>query len=231
MRDIRNLNPGKVAVVLVDLQRGYCDPNSDCAQLLGWDVSGADQVCRDHVPFLAALRQLLPPSKIVWLRMEEAAETYAPNAAYGPHLGDDVFAPLCVRGTPGHDFHIVSPAEGEPQFLKFHPSGFSDRAFRDYLEEIGATQLVFTGVIGSRCVNATVITASSLGKDCVMLTDLISGPAKLADEMREHEKVTTFFYAQPLSANDFIQHLSALLAQPTPAGRLPPTVKQGCDAK
>jgi nicotinamidase-related amidase len=230
MRDIRNLNPEKVAVVLVDLQRGYCDPNSDCAQLLGWDVKDADRVCRDHIPFLASLRQLLPSKQIIWLKMEEAATTYAPNAAYGPHLGDEVFAPLCVRGTSGHEFHVVIPVEGEPQFLKFHPSGFSNKEFRNYLEANGITQLVFTGVVSSRCVNATVVTASSFGYECVILNDLISGPTKLADEMREHEKVTTFFYAKPMKADDFIQYLSVLRAQPNPAMRQYPTEKSGCDA-
>ena len=132
-----------------------------------------------------------------------------------------------MRGTPGQEFHVVAPVKDEPQFLIFHPSGFSNKEFRDYLEVNELTQLVFTGVVGSRCVNATVVTASSLGYECVMLNDLISGPAKFTDEMREHEKLTTFFYAQSIKANDFIRRLSALQAEPNPAMQLYPTLISG----
>jgi nicotinamidase-related amidase len=207
MRDIELLNPKRLAVVLVDLQRGYCDPNSDAAQKLKWDVSDADRICRAHVPFLKSLRKILPPEKIIWLRMEEAPETYAPNTSYGPHCAKD-FVSLCVRGTAGHDYHMVHPGPNEPQFLKFHFSGFNNKDFGSHLEKTGVTQLAFTGVVSSRCVNATVVTASALGYECLLIKDLISGPKSLQLEMAEHEKMTTFFYAQSISADKFLSELT-----------------------
>lgn len=207
MRSSELINLQKIALVLVDLQRGYCDPHSDMARLLGWDVSDADKICHAHVPFLEAVRKLLPPKRILWLKMEEAEATLAENMAYGPHLGADVFVPLCVRGTPGHDFHIVQPAAGEPQFLKFHFSGFHSEEFRDHLKREGITQLAFTGVIRSRCVNATVIAASALGYECVLIDDMISGPRNLEIEMQEHGKLTKFFYAPPVQSGDFLRLL------------------------
>jgi nicotinamidase-related amidase len=173
---------------------------------LGWDVRDADRVCHAHAGFLAELRQLLPAERIIWLKMEEAALTYAANTVYGP--GHKDFVELCVRGTEGHDFHVISPMAGEAVFLKFHPSGFSNLDFANYLKEKGIMQLVFTGVLQSRCVNATLITASSMGFECVALVNLLAGPAHLADEMKEHAKLTRFFYALDLNSKDFLARLA-----------------------
>jgi nicotinamidase-related amidase len=206
MRDITSIDFDKIAVVLVDLQRGYCDPSSDAAIKLNWDVQDANRVCQAHVPFLAALRTTLRPAQIIWLRMEEAPETYAKNTSYGPHRAND-FVSLCVRGTPGHDYHIIQPAPEEAQFLKFHPSGFSNKNFRAYLEDHEIKQLAFTGVVSSRCVNATVVAASALGYECVLINNLISGPTEHQIEMNEHVKLTTFFYAQAVESDRFLNHL------------------------
>lgn len=207
MRALERMDHKKIAVVLVDLQRGYCDPASDFAIKMGWDVSDADRVCREHVAFLESIRKILPPEQIIWLKMEEADDTFAANMAYGPGLSRGTFVPLCVRGTSGHDFHIVQPAPFEPQFLKFHFSGFHSEEFRNYLPMHGITQLAFTGVLRSRCVNATVIAASSLGYECILVDDLVSGPSNLQVEMQEHGKMTNFFYAQPIQSADFIERL------------------------
>ena len=212
MRTPALIDPARIAVVLVDLQRAYCDPASDAAARLGWEVSAAEQVCRAHGPFLESLRALLPPERILWLAMEESPITYATNTAYGPALAPDPtrnsFVALSIRGTPGHDFYLVRPAANEPVFLKVHPSGFSNLDFRLHLDAYQITQLALTGVIGSRCVNATAITASSLGYQCLWIGDLIDGPAHLALEMKEHLKVTTFFYASLISSQDFVDLLT-----------------------
>ena len=204
MKNIERLDPAHLALVLVDLQQGYCKPGSDWEKNIGGDVSGAEQVCRDHVAFLEAARDMFPSRRIIWFQMEEAANTLAPNMHYGAHLGDKIFAPLCVRKTEGHKFHIVEPEPGEPVFLKFHMSGFSNRDFIAHLEKNGITQLAFTGVIESRCVNATILGASERGYECIALRDLMGGPADLAAEMAEHRKVTDFFYSLPLQSGDFI---------------------------
>ncbi len=209
MQNIERLNPEKLAIVVVDLQRGYCDPTSDAAQKLKWDVSDAERVCQAHLPFLARLRRLIPAKRIIWLKMEEAAGTFAPNMHYGPHRTED-FAPLCVRGTTGHDYHIVSPTPEEPQFLKYHFSGFNNPDLHAYLQKEGISQLAFTGVVASRCVNGTLIAATSLGYECILIEDLVSGPMTYKTEMDAHLKMTTHFYALPLNSNRFLDYLETV---------------------
>jgi len=215
MRSLDLLKPDSAAAIIIDLQRGYCDPNSDCAIRLKWDVTTADKVCHAHAPYLESLRKILPPNRIVWSQMEEAADTYASNNAYGA-TGDlaSEFVPLCVRGTPGHDFHIVKPAEGEKVIFKVQHSIFSchtpDAAgLAEYLKSLGVSQLVFSGVVASRCVNASVIVASNyLGFECVLLSDLVTGPKHLEVEITEHLKTTNFFYANTRTAEEVLKQLT-----------------------
>lgn len=204
MRNIKRLDPDKCAIVIVDLQKGYCDLESDCARLLGWDVSEADRVAERHVPFLNEARKIYRPEQIVWLHMEEHPDTNLPNVHYGPDPYNDIFVTLCVRGTEGHKFHRAEPQDGEPDFLKFHPSGFSNKDLDAYFKSKGITQLAFTGGISSRCVNATLITASALGYECILLEDLVCYPGHLTEEDRHHRAVTTLFYALALTSGDFL---------------------------
>jgi len=215
MRSLELLDPRKAAAIIVDLQRGYCDPTSDAAQEpLRWDVARADAICRLHVQYLTDLRTLLPAKQIIWSQMEEAPETYAWNYFYGP-TGDRAhdFVPLCVRGTPGHDFHVVAPAPGEHHVFKIQHSIFSmhtpEAAGLDsYLKGLGVSQLIFSGVILSRCVNASVLVASSyLGYECIVLSDLTGGPKQLEEEMAQHLNVTGSFYANVRTSAEVLEQL------------------------
>lgn len=117
-------NPETTALLVIDLQRGYCDPSSDCAVKLGWDVSAADKLCHDAVDFIDQARLHLPAHNIIWTQMSEAKglRGYASNS---PYAESEDFVELCVEHTRGHGFHVVKPEFGEARFLKNHPSAFA----------------------------------------------------------------------------------------------------------
>jgi len=221
------LNFNNTALIIVDLQQGYCRPGSDCAQPpLSWDVSEADELCKLHVEFVNAARKILPPENIIWTQMEETAKTYAKNT---PMPDDPDFIDLCVRGTAGHDFHVVAPAEGEAILFKTHPSAFHRGAeiitptnrgddLETYLNKRKIENTGTTGVIGPRCVNGTLIGSSIAGFNTYALRDFIGQPtytrsdlggkATMQEEARIHEDVTDFFYAQAMSGQQFLEHLN-----------------------
>ncbi len=200
------IDASKTALVIIDLQRGYCDPTSDLFTKLGWDTHDAELVCRAHQPFLEKIREVLPPERIIWFQMEEHPSTTPQNLTFcnGKLCEEEA---LCVRGTEGHDFHIVGPCPGEAVFQKFHYNCFAVQEFRDYLQVQGIQQLSFTGVIGSRCVNSTIISAAERGFECIALTNLIGGPARFKDEIRIHMQVTTSLFAIPMLSDDFMNRL------------------------
>lgn len=182
------LNPETTALVLIDLQKGYCKPGFDCASApLNWDVSAADELCRLTDIFVNEARGILPAKNIIWTRMEEKRETYAKNS---PHVQDDFFVTLCDRDTESHDYHIVQPANGEIEIFKTHPSAFSiysnivkpsgleGHSLEEYLNHRGIRDVAFAGVIESRCVQATINGASERGYRSWALRDLIGHPTR-----------------------------------------------------
>jgi len=212
----------KVAVAIIDLQAGYCaieGESADAVREMGWDTRPAHAVCERHLPFLAELRALLPASHIIWARMEEHENTLALNSPmrYMPN-----FDRLCVRGTPGHDYHLVHPSDGEVEVFKTHPSIFHKDAcitspgtshegngVHEYLQSLGVDTLVFTGVVGTRCVNASVIGASILGYNTLYLTDLsgVPGGAAFEAEAAAHEISRKLFYAWDATGQEFLSIL------------------------
>lgn len=214
------LDPATTAALIIDLQKGYCEIGGDIAKALGWDCTPLHKACERHIPFLSALRALLPPEQIIWTRMEEHEETLAPNipAKYFPD-----FQRLCLRGTQGFDYHIVKPAASEVEVFKTHLSAFHQGAhltiadtkkpgstsLHGYLQEKGIKTIVFTGVFATRCVYASIIAASSLGYQCVCLSDLVAVPAGdlFERERKAHDFTQNMLYAHALSAQDFLSVL------------------------
>ena len=225
------LNNKNVAVLIVDLQNGYCDPQGDGALQLGWDCVPLQEICERHIPFINELRALLPPRQIIWARMEEHEDTIAPNLSLKYW---QEFTRFCVRGTPGFEYHIVKPLKGEAEVFKKHPSafhidarvhtiGFSDVNIRsgknilkmpkinlhDYLQTIGIDTIIFTGVLASRCVYGSIVGGSIFGYKCVCLTDLIAEPGgkEFSIEAAAHELTRDLFYTLPLTSKEFLSIL------------------------
>jgi nicotinamidase-related amidase len=220
------LDPKKTALVIIDVQKGYCKAGSDCTQPpLNWDVSAADNVCRAHIDFLTAVRTILPPENIIWTRMEETRSTYANNS---PYRESEYFVDLCVRGTEGHDYHLVEPQNGEVEMFKTHPSAFSvytsivqptaneGMDLHTYLQYLGVENVAGTGVIESRCVHSTFNGASERGYNCYALQDLMGAPVKpnrgkasMDEESTVIRQIQYPFLARQSNGAEFIRALKA----------------------
>ncbi|MGE4351228.1 MAG: cysteine hydrolase family protein [Bdellovibrionales bacterium] len=212
------VSPSNTAVLLIDLQKGYCDPHGDAAQTLGWDCHPLHEVCQRHLPFIKKLRKILPAPHLIWARFEEHEDTMAPNI---PMKQDEVFHRLCLRGTPGFAYHLVSPLPLEAEVLKFHPSAFhkdarvhmigapetnESHSLPDYLKSLNVDTLVFTGVLATRCVYGSILGASIFGFNCLCLSDLMAVPEGevFQNELSAHEITRNMFYAYPFESEEFL---------------------------
>jgi ureidoacrylate peracid hydrolase len=77
-----------------------------------------------------------------------------------------------VRGS--HGAAVIDTLKAEPSDIfvdKTRFDGFIDNEFDSILRNRNITTLVFTGVNTDRCVFATLIHASFLGYDCVLVED------------------------------------------------------------
>ncbi|MFD8809895.1 cysteine hydrolase family protein, partial [Streptomyces sp. NPDC059597] len=80
--------------------------------------------------------------------------------------------PKCVSGTPGAEFHGVTPAPGEAVFTKYACfDTFLADGFERHLRRRGVVRLVFAGVFLDVCVDSSARTAFQKGFEVSVLTD------------------------------------------------------------
>ncbi len=135
------------ALVLIDLQNDYFPGGR-------MELVGADAAVGQAASLLAAFRQRSLP--VVHVR----------------HVATRAGATFFLPGTPGADIHAaVQPAAGERVVVKHFPNAFRETELPASLRELGATQLVFAGMMTHMCVDTTVRAAADLGFKCSLAHD------------------------------------------------------------
>jgi nicotinamidase-related amidase len=165
------VDPGSTALVVVDVQNDFCDPNGAFGRL-GNDVSMMPAMA-------AALRQLIDAARrrdmlIIWVRATyDAVDTSAALAETYHRRGFQ--QSQCLDGSWGADWYGVAPngAANEIVLTKHRFSPFWDTAIDLYLRSNGIRSVVVAGVVTSGCVESTVRDAffndyyTVVAEDCV----------------------------------------------------------------
>ncbi len=165
------VDPGSTALVVVDVQNDFCDPDGAFGRL-GNDVS--------MMPAMAtSLRQLIDAARrrdmlIIWVRATyDVADTSAALAETYNRRG--FHQSQCLEGSWGAEWYGVAPnrAANEIVLTKHRFSPFWDTAIDLYLRSNGIRSVVVTGVVTSGCVESTVRDAffndyyTVVAEDCV----------------------------------------------------------------
>jgi ureidoacrylate peracid hydrolase len=153
--------PGRTALVVVDMQRGFVDPGE------AMEVPPA----RPCVPVIRALVDLFRGKR---LPVVFTAFVYSPDlpllvgelhpehrpAEPGAPRGFGVPSSSCLEGTPSADVvEALAPRPDEPVIRKRWYDAFAGSALDGVLRARGVTSLVVTGTMTDICVLATVIGA------------------------------------------------------------------------
>lgn len=168
------------ALVIVDMQNDFLDPEGWFAGARGVDVSALPGPVAPINALAAAFRgQDLPVIHMNWGVREDTANLPANvlDKAGGcgtyPTYGDDMpRGPILAEGEWGAA--SVPAIDVQPTDLmvsKHRLSGFRDNEFDQILRRRDIGTLIFTGVNVDRCVFATLMDASFLGYDCILVTD------------------------------------------------------------
>ena len=135
------------ALVLIDLQNDYFPGGR-------MELVGADAAAGHAASLLAAFRQRSLP------------------VVHVQHLAQRAGATFFLPGTPGAGIRAaVQPATGERVVVKHFPNAFRETELLASLHELGATQLVFAGMMTHMCVDTTVRAAADLGFKCSLAHD------------------------------------------------------------
>jgi ureidoacrylate peracid hydrolase len=173
------LAPGRVALVVVDMQNDFCAPGGYIAGALAKDVSSLALLVPRIEALLGAARKAGVP--VIWLTAcyEEAL---LPPSMIAQKRRIGVEAICCARGTHGADFYGVRPDPTERVFTKHTYSGFSNPDLDPHLRALGVEALVFCGVQTNVCVESTLRDAHSRGYDVALASDAVGSHAAAQHE-------------------------------------------------
>lgn len=178
------VEPERVALVLIDLQRDFLDGDGWFAQL-GYPVEQLLSVVERANRLAAAARDM--GATVIWTRQGNAADLSdlpetklrqgelngRPVGAAGP-LGRGL-----VRGEHGWD--LVDAADRRLEDLVLDKPGyscFSGTDFDELLRGRGVDALVFAGVTANVCVLSTLLAAVDLGYECLLIEDAVGAASQ-----------------------------------------------------
>ncbi len=172
------LDPATTALILIDMQRDFLEPDGFGA-LLGNDVSLLARVveplsavlaaARDHDLMIVHTREGhrpdladCPPSKLARGHLEVGIGSAGPKGR------------ILVRGEYGHDIvDELAPLPGEAVLDKPGKGAFYATDLELMLRNRGITNLVVTGVTTEVCVHTTVREGNDRGFECLVLEDCV----------------------------------------------------------
>ncbi len=172
------LPPGKVALVVIDMQRDFLLPGG-FGETLGNDVSLLQKV----VPPLA---DVLVAARSAGMLVIHTREGHLPDLSDCPpaklrrgkpsqRIGDvGANGRILIRGEYGHDIiDELAPIPGEIVIDKPGKGAFYATELETVLQTAGITHLVVTGVTTEVCVHTTVREANDRGYDALVLSDCV----------------------------------------------------------
>lgn len=164
------LSETRSALAIIDMQVDFCAADGFIAGL-GLDPAP----CRAIVPALQTLidaaRSSAVPVLWVYANYDDAS---VPPTFLRRKREVGIERSCCVPGTTGYEPFGVTPAGGEPQFVKHTYSAFTNLAFETHLRSAGIETLIFAGVQTNVCIEATVRDAYNHGFHVVVAEDCVA---------------------------------------------------------
>lgn len=144
------------AVLVIDMQNDFCDPNGVMAKR-GFDVTALPGLVSRLERFVNAARLFQVP--VIWVRTTHDDTTNSPVwlARHSLTLrAENPPESNCRPGTWGADFWEVKPQEDEPEVIKHRYSAFAGTSLDWVLRALQKQSLLITGVSTEACVESTV---------------------------------------------------------------------------
>lgn len=159
------------ALLIVDMQNGFCDANGSMAKL-GFDYRRLAQP-------IEACKQLLDAARATDVRTMFTQYVYRADFSDGGVVVDEIFpgmkeVGLCVDGS--WDAAIVDqlePRDGEVIIKKNRPSAFYSTPLESYLRAMKIQNLVICGVTTNICVETTARDASQRDYRTFVVSDAV----------------------------------------------------------
>jgi ureidoacrylate peracid hydrolase len=148
--------PGTTALVVVDVQNDFCDPDGACGQR-GSDTSAAVAM----VPRLVQLIDEARAAGVLVVFIQTTHDETTDSPAWLARRGDvEAGAPVpvstCRTGTWGAEFYVVEPTAADRVVIKHRYSAFAGTSLDLVLRTAGVGSILVTGVATNICVESTL---------------------------------------------------------------------------
>jgi len=179
------MHPGNTAVIVVDMQNDFCNPD-----FKGGYIKSVNPSCdfADVKAITPNIQALLATMRKLGYRVLHTRESHLPLSAdlpankhwrscaegipgLGDTNGDPNIRPL-THGTYGWDIiDAVKPAANEPVIDKPTKGAFGNTSIELILRNLGVQNLIMTGVTTDVCVHTIMREANDRGFECILATD------------------------------------------------------------
>lgn len=170
------VDPSALAILVVDVQRDFCDGDGWFGSL-GFDLTDCQRAVEAVRPLVEVARS--KGTRVVLTRQGNAPDlSDLPPARLeqGRRLGSPVGTPgtlgrALIRGEAGWDVLAGLARPGDLMVDKPGFSSFVGTGLDSQLREWGVSAVAICGVTANVCVLATLLSAVDLGYDCLLLAD------------------------------------------------------------
>lgn len=204
MNHFPRLDPMKTALLVIDMQRYFIDPDQPLANAF------AKSIIPNVNRIVSAMRDAGVP--IFWVRHTNAREGAGALPAWKMAmpliaLGLDALIP----GAPGHDLHPeLDHAPGDEIVDKYRYSCFIQGSsdLQERLDARGIEAIVVVGTLTNGCCESTVRDGSMLGYKVVAVSDAM---AAITDEEQAASLLSMRIgFADVISADELLERIAAL---------------------
>ena len=170
------VNPAHTAIVVIDMQRDFLEPNGFGASL-GNDVAHLAKAIAPCAALLAAAREhglfVLHTREGHRTDLSDAPQVKLARGAPDTRIGaTGPMGRILIRGEPGHDIvPTLYPREGEPVIDKAGKGAFYATDLHFILRNRRIENLIVCGVTTEVCVHTTVCEANDRGYRCIVPAD------------------------------------------------------------
>ena len=182
---VKVLDPKQTAVLVIDMQRAYCDRNAVLARNLGFNTTPIEEMIPILDGFISEARKYV---QIVWKREIEDQALVQENARV--KMQAEGTPAISTPGKPSFEYYGIKPESGDKEIIKELYDAFENPDLQKYLEGHGVRTLVFTGVYRSRCVDTTLRTAFRENYHIVLPEDLVAAPKDPDGDFEVERKAT-----------------------------------------
>ncbi len=179
---LERLDAEKCALLVIDVQNDFCDPNGLCS-IEGKSLERIDlMVSNIKRCILSAHKRGIP---VIFIRTEHNSnvDSTAWSSRHQKSSGNKNKKSIkCKTGTWGAEFYSISPKEQDLVITKNRYSAFVGTNLHIVLQSCKRESLIFTGLETNVCVESTLRDALSHDYYITLVEDACTAPS-----MEEHE--------------------------------------------